>query len=244
MELLINDTLCELKPVNTTRRLFFAQNVLSFFPPEGKTLEQHQQEIRDNLKEQGKEVENFQEEFYKSFDDGVKGTLWHFLEKEDRKAFKSPTKLNLTKEETAKFINWVNTKIKQYSDYVSMSANEQGNKKAYIDEIKAFLAKTFGWTFEQMEEMDELKFFKALEQAIMLKQQEHYENINANALAASFGSGSKSAKVELNKIGSRVRLARAIMKEKQDPKKDDLDFSNLDYFMAADKAYQTKRRAH
>jgi hypothetical protein len=243
MDLLINDTLCELKPVNTARRLFFTQNVLSFFPPEGTSLEDHQKAIKDNLKEQGKEVENFQEEFYKSFDDGIKGTIWHFLAIEDKKAIKRPEKLDIPQDQKTKFINWVNGKIEQYCEYVKLSVTD-GGKKAHIDEIKAFIAKTYGWTFEKIEEMDELQFFKTLEQAILLKQQEHYENVNANALAAAFGSGSKPAKQALNKIGSDMRLARAMMKDKLDPKRDEVDFSDLDYIMAADKAYQTRRRAH
>lgn len=215
MELLINDTLRELKSINSKRRSLFVQNVLSFFPPEGVTEEQHKKKVAEEFrKKQEISDDEFEFEFFKSFGEALNASIWSFLRSEDKKEIKKPENLDVSKEENTKFIAWLSKHIEVYAKYVKAACGLMAGEKEDIDVIFAFLAKTYSWTFDQMREMNELDLFKAIEQAVALQERENLERINAGALTAAFASGSKPAKNQIDQMNRRQQMNQWLRKEK------------------------------
>lgn len=217
MEIEINDAFFDLKPMNSRRRTFFAENVLPFFPPENTSEAQHQKNIQAELvRTHQKTFSDFSFHFFKSFDDAIKLSMWMFLSVDAKNQIKSPEKIDCEKDQKTAFLNWCFSKITAYSKYVANACASQGaGEKEQIEAIFAFLAKTYGWSFEEMREMDELDLFKSIEQAVLLKQQENLEKINAGALTAAYASGSKQAKSQIDNLNRRADLKRWISKERQ-----------------------------
>jgi hypothetical protein len=89
-----------------------------------------------------------------------------------------------------------------------------------------------------MLEMDELQLLKALEEAIQLKKSEQIEQINSNALAGAYASGSKKAKNEIDKLNRKLSSDRNLKKLiKSNPKlemKNELTREQLQKIMDAD----------
>lgn len=206
MELVINKKTYVLRELNSSRRQFFVNYIFPFYNYSPEGLEKHFQEIQNHLSEKfkiKKSLDQVKKDFFKEFGQSLNLAIWIFLKDEDKKEIGIAQNLNVDKVEIEKLINWVSTKIKAYSEHVSGSKSV--NKSEDIEAIYCYLAATYGWTFEQMKEMDELQLLKSIEEAIDINRRNQVDGINSMALATAYGSGSKRAKTEIDKINKKVK---------------------------------------
>lgn len=205
MEIIINKKTYVLKNVNNSRRNFFATHILPSYNYQKENFDKFISDIQKELAEKHKinqSIEQVKFNFFKELSKNLNRSVWTFLKDEDKKEIGVESNLNIEKEELIKFIEWVCSKIKAYSDYVSGKSNDKTKEDS--EAIYSFLSKSFGWTFDQIKEMDELELLKAVEQAIELKKREQVENINSAALAGAYAGGSKKAKTEIDKLNRNL----------------------------------------
>lgn len=200
MELIINKKTYTLKNVNSARRQFFVDHVFPHYNSSNGNLDEFFLSVQKAAPE--KTLENIRLDFFKNFAQVLDLAVWIFLTAEDKKQIGVIGNLDVKKEEFEKFINWVSAKITKYSEYVGSKSSS--NKSEEVEPIFCFLAATYGWTFEQMKEMDELDLLRSVEEAINLKKKNQIEQINSNALAGAYASGSKKAKSEIDKLNRKV----------------------------------------
>ena len=203
MELVVNKTTLQLKEINTERRHFFVVNVLSNYNHNEENfdvfIEKTKQELEKthNIKLSNEKVK---EKFFTQFNEKLQTTIWLFLKEEDKKTIGTIENLDVEQDQIQKFIEFGCIKIKEYSDYVKVVSGKQTPTSEDIYAIYSYLSKSYGWTFDYIKDMDELQLVKALEQAILNDKKENVNNINNQALAASYASGNKKAKSQVDSL--------------------------------------------
>ena len=187
MEIVINKKTYILKTLNTERRELFVKCVSPYYNNNSMDLEQ-----------------------YKNFNKSVYVCLWDFLKDEDKKEIGIKDDLDVNVDELGKFINWINKKIVEYCDFIKLKSGDENAKTEKTETIYAFISKQFGWTFEYMQEMDELTLLKALQEACELSNKENLNKVNLGALVGAFSSGSKQAKRKIDEMNRDARLSSKV----------------------------------
>lgn len=182
MEIVINKRTYILKSVNTNRREAFLQFALPYYENNERTNEQDIQ-----------------------FAKNVCLSVWSFLKDEDKKEIGLKDNLGVEVSELENFISWILAKIKDYNDFVQMNSGEEGTAPEKTETIFAFVAKQFGWTFEYMQEMDELTILKALQEVCKLQKKDDLNKINIESLVGAFSAGSKQAKRKIDEINNEAK---------------------------------------
>jgi hypothetical protein len=179
MEIIINNTTFTLKSVNAKRRAFFIENVLSFYNYQASNFEEYLLQSQKYLKENHKKdysIEQLRHNFFKLYSENLHICIWNFLSAENKQSLKKIDNLDISANELKKFIEYVSLKIKEYSIYVKNTKSDGVPENLHT--IYSYIARVYGWTFVQIEEMDELELLKALENAIKIMEKENVNNIN------------------------------------------------------------------
>ena len=191
MEIIINKKTYTLKPINFDRRVLFSECVLPYYNNNNMTIEQ-----------------------YTKFEKNIYSVLWEFLKDEDKKELGIKENLNkkgvIDISELGKFINWISERIKEYCAFIKINNGDNDSSTEKTETIFAFLSKHYGWTFDYMQEMDELDFLKALKEACELSKRESIDKVNIGALVGAFSSGSKQAKRKIDDINREARMEQKI----------------------------------
>lgn len=214
MEIIINGKSCELKLVNAERRIFFANNVLSIYNYEAANFNDFLKETQKILNDTHKlkmSIEDVEKNFFKHYTSSVINSLWTFLNPDDKSFLKQKNNIKLEESEIKKFIEWCCSKIKGYAAYVNK--NSGGSQDAY--EVYSYLARVYGWSFEQIKEMDELELSKAIENAVEISERENVTSINSQALAGAYAGGSKKAKTQIDSINKKITTKTTTAKASQ-----------------------------
>jgi hypothetical protein len=205
MELAINDRICELKDLNQHRRLFFVSKVLSFYNYESSNFKEHLKATQKVLSEKHSiemSLEKVETNFFKHYSKSVKESLWLFLKTEDKTVFKSIDNLKLEDNQLKTFIEYTSNKIKQYCSYINKQKGKATSEDIYS--IYSYVSKVYGWSFEQIKEMDELELMKSIEHGIELVERENANSVNLQALAGAFVGGSKKAKSQIDSMNKKI----------------------------------------
>lgn len=205
MEIVINKKTYQLKNVNAPRKHFFATYILPNYNYQKNNFEEFLLEIQKELVKNHKinqSIEQIRYNFFRELSKNLNKSIWMFLDSEAKKEIGIESNLDVSKQEMIKFIEWVCEKIRKYAEYVGPQSNK--SKGEDVEVIYSFLAKEYGWSLDEMKEMDELEVLKALEQAIELKKRDQADNINSAALAGAYAGGSKKAKTEIDKINRNL----------------------------------------
>jgi accessory colonization factor AcfC len=204
MELIINNIPYTLKKFNTERRAFYVQNILS----QNKIIYSNQSDQASKDIAAKKQVES------------IIDLVWLFLNPQDKKELKNKSLLKIESDEYAKFLKNLNKKLQEYLEYLkSENSFNESNIKQDVNEIYAFLSNQYGWTFDYIEEMDELEMLKAIKEAIKIRKQNELNKINRNALIAAFGAGSKKAKKAIDDLNREAKQEERFEVMKQQPAK-------------------------
>ena len=183
MEIVINKKTYILKPVNQYRRELFQKFVLPFY----------------GLGSLGKKEKA-------TFSSNLLFILWEFIKDEDKRQIGTIEKVKIKQVQVNKFVDWVNNAIVEYNKYIQLKNQEEEGKTEKIETVFAFLSRQYGWTFEYMQEMDELTLLKALNEACELANKERVDKINTGALIGAFSSGSKQAKRKIDEINREAKV--------------------------------------
>lgn len=183
MEIVINKKTYILKPINQYRRELFSNCVLPFYNNNEMTKEQ-----------------------YIEFDKNIHFVLWEFLKDEDKKQIGIKEDLEAEVSQLGKFINWINKSITNYIEYIKLNSDEENAVTQKVETVFAFLSQQFGWTFEYMQEMDELTLLKALKEACELHKKDSINKVNLGALVGAFSAGNKQAKRKIDEMNREARL--------------------------------------
>jgi hypothetical protein len=205
MELVINKRTYTLRPVNAERRTLFAEKVLSMYNFQSDDLDSFIKETQKTLKEKhGQDLpfERVKSDFFKAHLFNIHSAIWAFLTPEDKKELGTVSDIDVTKEAAQQFIEWVCAKIKTYSSHVKTSHKDGVSED--IHSVYSHLARVYGWSFEQIKEMDELELMKAIENSVEIMEKEQVSKINAQALAGAYVTGNKQAKTQIDSINRRV----------------------------------------
>lgn len=205
MEILINKSTYTLKSVNSSRRQFFVEKILSNYNYQAEDFDSFLKDIQKSLKEnhnQDLTIEEVGKQFFKQYNSNVFASIWDFLTARDKKELKTIDNLDISKGELKKFIEYVSNKIRVYAAYVKSSKNEGVKEDPEV--IYAYLSRCYGWTFQYIKEMDELELMKAIENAIVINKRENANNINAQSLAGAYIAGNKKAKNQIDQINREV----------------------------------------
>ncbi len=233
MELIINDKVCELKGLNQERKAFFISRVLSFYNYEADSFQDHIQKTQEYLKKVHKikmKLIDVEKAFIKDYQKSVKDSIWTFLKPSDKIILKSTKHISITAEQIKLFIENICNKIKELSSYI----NEKKGNTTKEDTIfvYSYISRFYGWTIEQIKDMDELEMMKSLEYAIELSERENVNKINSQALAGAYVGGSKEAKTQIDSLNRKTKR-----KQKIDPKNlqdNSLSFSEIEKIMNSD----------
>lgn len=201
MEIIINKKTFVLKELNSQRRKFFSDFVLPFYNYQKSQLEIHLSEIKNQLEEKfktKKTVEQIKKDFFKEFLNALNLSLWQFIKDEDKKYIGTIKDLDLTIENYKLFIDTICFKIEEYIKFIGNTKEDVKNTN--VESIYAYISNFYGWTFDQIKEMDEIQLLKSIEEAITINKRKKLEDINTNALGSAFGSGSKKAKTQIDKL--------------------------------------------
>lgn len=205
MELIINGSTYTLRSVNSERRNIFVQKVLSIYDYRSANFDAFLKDTQKVLKEKHKldmTLDQVKSNFFKHYSIGLHTSIWSFLSSEDKKSLKTIDNLKIHENELKKFIEYVCKKIREYSSYVKTNHNKGTSED--IHSVYSYLSRVYGWTFDEIKEMDELELMKAIENATQIIERENASNINANALAAAYGTGSKKAKSQIDSINRKI----------------------------------------
>jgi len=206
MELIINKATYTLKEMNAPRRQFFVDNVLSHYNYEAKDFDSFIKLIQDELLNKyqiTKSILQVKQDFFKQFSLKLHLTIWQFLNPRDKKELKTADNLDIEQVELQKFIETNCAKIKEYSEYVKTIPSDGIVED--INAIYSYIASTYGWSLNDIKEMDELELLYCLEQAIILNKKKNIEDVNIQSLAGSYVSGSKKAKSQIDKMSSQLK---------------------------------------
>lgn len=203
MELKINKITYTLKNLNAERRFFFVKKILSVHS------KIHHKDTPE--KEKSKlTIEQAQ---------SVVDLVWMFLHPQDKKELRDASLMKIEAIDYGNFLKILSKKLEDYSAYIKTQSPNQDDRPQDINQVYAFLAKEFSWTFEFIQEMDELELLKAINEAINLKKISGISQINNNALVAAFGAGSKSAKKAIDDMNKEVKREEMLEQMKQQPAK-------------------------
>lgn len=205
MEIIINGATHTLKSVNPERRGFFVQKVLPHYNYKAKDFDKYIEEIQRNLEEKhGSKwtIKQITANFFKQYSKDVHKSLWSFLSSEDKKSLKKIENLDVSIDEIKKFIEYVSEKIRIYSNY--MKQKHDDGVREDVHSVYSYLSRTYGWTLEEIKEMDELELMKAIENAVTINERENATNINSQALAGAYVGGNKQAKTQIDTINRKV----------------------------------------
>lgn len=183
MELRINNTICDLRALNTKRRVFLMGNLFPLF----------------NAK---KKVEN------KVYSDSIKKSIWKFLFPIDKKELKHWNNIKIKKTDCNSFIKWISDTFNKYRKYVEFeNQTSRGGKGCVMstEEIHSFLSKETGMSVEEMEEMDELKLLKYIKIAIKNKKKKDLEKIAINSLSSAYSKGNNKAKSKVREMQREIQ---------------------------------------
>ena len=203
MEIIINKSTYTLKAVNSTRRQFFVDNVLSNYNYQAADFDTFLEETQKVLKEKhGKNLslEEVSKQFFKQYNSNLFASIWSFLNPEDKKELKLLGNIDVTKQELTSFIEWVSSKIKAYANYAKKS--EGGKEDPEV--VYSYLSRCYGWTFDHIRDMDELELLKAIENAVLITKRENVVSINNQSLAGAYVSGNKKAKNQIDQINREL----------------------------------------
>jgi len=206
MELIINGTTYVLREMNCERRRFFAEQVLIHYNYEAEDFNAFIEQVRIELKEKhniDKTTQQVVRDFFKEFAKKINLSIWTFLKDEDKRILKNSQNLDLDKDQIQMFLEANCAKIRAYSDYIKSSSG--GGKSEDINTIFAYLSKSYGWTFADIKEMDELELINAIEQASILSKRDSLDRVNSQALAGAYVSGSKQAKSAIDKLNNSLK---------------------------------------
>jgi len=120
MELVINNVTYTLREMNGKRRHSFVRDVLTNYNFQSENFSDFLIETQKKLKENHglqMTVEQVQKSFFKEFDSKIMGSIWEFLNAEDKKEIGTIDKLEVDKEQIKKFIEFNCAKIKEYTEY-------------------------------------------------------------------------------------------------------------------------------
>lgn len=214
MELILNNKTYTLRNINSERRQFFVNHILPNYQIENEDefFSEIQKSLQTNHKIE-KPLDQIKKDFFKQFGKILNQSIWMFLFPEDKKELGIVENINVSKDESVKFINWLCNFIKKYTSYVGSTSSK--SKSEDIETILSFVSSIYGWTFDEMKEMDELELLKAVEQAIEIKKKNQIEQINSNALAGAYASGSKKAKTEIDKLNRNLNKENQIREIKK-----------------------------
>lgn len=216
MELFINNTTYTLRTLNAERRQLFVDKVLVNYNFQAKNFDEFAELVRielektHNLKMTVVQVKN---NFFKNHLKNIKDVIWEFLKAEDKKDIGKAENIEIEVEDAKKFIEFICEKIRIYADYVKV--NNSRAEKEDIHTIYSYLSRTYGWTFEEIKEMDELELTKAIEQAVILNKKENVDQINSVALAGAYAGGNKKAKSQIDKINKSLTTEINVRKLKR-----------------------------
>lgn len=206
MELIINNATYILKPVNIERRDEFVQLVLKNYNLECADFDVFIDEVQKVLLSEYKlnlTRERVKINFFKEHQSNVIKSLWSFIQDQDKRILQSASNLNVDAQELIKFIEYVSFKIKEYCSYVGKIKD---SKQEDIYSVYSFIAKTYGWSFPEIIEMDNLQLYKAIENAISMSKDQELSEINQQALAGALAAGSKQAKSQIDKMHNRRKI--------------------------------------
>ena len=229
MELIINDSTYTLKSVNAERRIIFVEKVLSIYNYQSKNFESFLKETQKILKEKYKldmSLEKVESNFFKNYSQSVHYSIWTFLTPEDKKQLKNINNLDISQNEIQKFIEYICNKIKEYSSYIKKNHKKTADED--IHSVYSYLSRAYGWTFDQIKEMDELELMKAIENAVDILEKENASNINSHALASAYGSGNKKAKTQIDSINRRLSMKNKMKNANNVEPKDNTTLSRED----------------
>ena len=211
MELIINNATYTLKPLNAERRKVFVNEVLSFYNYEEESFKSFMIKTQEIVQEKyGKKMtlKKVEEEFFKGYSRNVLNSIWSFLYKGDKSILKTSLNLSVEKEELQKFIEYVCNKIKEFTVYIKDKHN--GGTKEDIFKTYSYLSRTFGWTFEEIQEMDELELLKAIENAVLINERESVSHVNLQTLSGAYVAGSKEARTQISTMNNSLKVKEAI----------------------------------
>lgn len=208
MELIINNTTYTLRPLNSERRALFVDKVLSYynFKSKGTDFNSFMKETKEVLLKEHNidmSLEQVIADYFKEYTKSLYDTIWAFLIPEDKKQLKQVTKLNIAQDELQKFIETISNKIKFYSNYIKSKGNN--NVTEDIHAIYSHLSRIYGWTFEEIKEMDELELVKAIENSVEIMNRENVTTINSHALVGAYASGNKKAKSQIDSMNRSLK---------------------------------------
>lgn len=233
MELIINKTTYVLKPVNIERKETFIQLVLKNYNPDCENFYSFIDEVQQILeKEHNLKMtkERVKINFFKEHLNNVMFCLWQFIKDEDKKELKSINELNVEQDQIVKFIEYVSREIKKYCEYVGESKN---NEKEDIYYIYSYLSNYYGWSFEVLKEMDSLELYKAIENSILITEEQSINTINSQALGSALGNGNKQAKNQLDRIQNRIKTKKFLKNNPKFEMKKELSREQIAEFMRA-----------
>lgn len=198
MEIIINNKTYILKSFNYIRRGHFINNVLSFY---GDNLEKTQ-------------------EFYNTYQHHLLKCIWLFIKDEDKKDIGTLEKLEVSQEQQGNFVNYCNDKITKYAEYIQEQSTNGAEKVDSYENIFAYLSKNYGWTFDYINEMDEIDLSNAIKEAINLNKKELLKDVNIQSLTGAFSQGSKQAKKQIDKMNKENEREEMEKRQSKEPPKE------------------------
>lgn len=236
MEIIINNKTYTLRSVNSERRSQFIKEVLSIYDYNSSNFDDFILETQKQLKRNHNitmPLDKVRVNFFKQYSRILQNSIWSFLDPLDKKDIGVANNINVTKEESVKFIEYVCSKIKEYSSYVASNNSKSTSEDIHL--IYSYLARENGWTLEYMKEMDELDLLKSLEKAIELKEKEDLANINSQALSSAYAAGNKSAKTQVESLNRKLKTKEKVkeMKKKGMSADNSLSRSQIESIMRA-----------
>lgn len=229
MELIINNITYTLKSINSERRIIFVNKILSFYNYKSNNFESFLKETQEILKNKYKldmTLPKVKSNFFKHYSESIYYCIWNFLSSEDKKELKNINNLDISQNEIKKFIEYVCNKIKEYDSYVKKNHKKTSSEDIYS--VYSYLSRIYGWTFDEIKEMDELELMKSIENAVDILEKENASNINSHALAAAYGSGNKKAKSQIDSINKKVSIKNKIKNANNIEPKDNTTLSRND----------------
>ncbi len=208
MEIIINNVTFTLLPLNSIRRKAFVENILSNYNYEQPSFDAFMEETRKILEEKHKiifSLDQVKKNFLKSFNQKIIDTIWLFIHKNDKIILKTKDNIVINSDQIVNFIENYSNKVKEYVSYVKNNSNNKEESEDIIV-IYSYLSKCYGWTFEQIEEMDELQLLKAIEQAIISNKTDSVNQVNLQSLSGAFVSGNKKAKSQIDKMNRDLNI--------------------------------------
>ena len=190
-----------LKAVNASRSQFFYDNVLSLHSHQGEDFDKFVKETQKKLKEdhnQDLTTHQIKLDLFKKYNKGLNDSIWSFLSELDKRDIKLVKNLSIKKGDLEAFIKWLCAKLKEFADYAKSKSNKAVSEEIHV--LHSFLARKYGWTYEYMQEMDQVELLKAIEQSVIQHKREAVDNINTSALAGAYVAGSKQAKSKIDSL--------------------------------------------